>query len=96
MNQGGCELHTKTLQQTLKIEQFNSGHSFQEIRKLGTGNKKQWQVMIISQALKLQDDFNRTVKICKHSFGNEKVSCAYKKKQYSYYNYLAIKMRFGK
>ena len=52
--------------------------------------------MIISQALKLQGDFNRTVKICKHSFGNEKVSCANKKKQYSYYNYLAIKMRFGK
>ena len=51
--------------------------------------------MIISQALKLQGDFNRTVKICNHSFGNEKVSCAYKKKQYSYYNYLAIKMRFG-
>ena len=52
--------------------------------------------MIISQALKLQGDFNRTVKISNHSFGNEKVSCAYKKKQYSYYNYLAIKMRFGK
>ena len=56
--------------------------------------------MIISQALKLQGDFffyfNRTVKICNHSFGNEKVSCAYKKKQYSYYNYLAIKMHFGK
>ena len=52
--------------------------------------------MIISQALKLQGDFNRTVKICNHSFGDEKVSCAYKKKQYSYYNYLPIKMRFGK
>ena len=65
-------------------------------KKLGTGNKKQWQFMIISQALKLQGDFNRTVKICNHSFGDEKVSCAYKKKRYSYYNYLAIKIRFGK
>ena len=53
--------------------------------------------MIISQALKLQGNFNKTVKIRNHSFGdNEKVSCAYKKKRYSYYNYLAIKMRFGK
>ena len=32
-------------------------------KKLGTGDKKQWQFMIISQALKLQGDFNRTVKI---------------------------------
>ena len=52
--------------------------------------------MIISQALKLQGDFNRTVKISNHLFGDEKVSCAYKKKQYSYYIYLAIKMHFGK
>ena len=53
-------------------------------------------IQIESKALKLQGDFNRTIKICNHSFGNEKVSCAYKKKGYSYYNYLAIKMRFGK
>ena len=35
--------------------------------------------MIISQVLKLQSDFNRAVKIFNHSFGDEKVSCAYKK-----------------
>ena len=52
--------------------------------------------MIISQALKRQGDFNRTVKTSIHSFGDEKVSCAYKEKRYSYYNYLAIKIRFGK
>ena len=52
--------------------------------------------MIISQALKLQGDLNRTVKICNHSLDDEKVSCAYKKKRYSYYDYLAIKTRFCK
>ena len=35
--------------------------------------------MIISQAIKLQGDFNRTVKIFNHSLGDEKVNCAYKK-----------------
>ena len=52
--------------------------------------------MIISQALKLQGDFNRRVKICNHSFGDEKVSCAYKKERYIQLLHLAIKMRFGK
>ena len=52
--------------------------------------------MIISLALKLQGDFNRKVKISNHLFDDEKVNCANKKKRYSYYNYLAIKMRFGK
>ena len=39
--------------------------------------------MIISQALKLQGDFNRTVKISNYSFSDEKVNRAYKKKRYS-------------
>ena len=69
---------------------------FKNKKKLGTGNKKQWQFIIISQALKLQGDFNKTVKFSNHLFGDEKISCAYKKKRYCYYNYLAIKIRFVK